>query len=107
MTARQVAPADKAELWPHLLFPSAMDIQAYLGRYAETFGLIERVRLNSRVTGLERTDDGFIVIVESMGELRRYTAPPLHEQFELLRMLASTDTPWAAVLRALSVLEDA
>lgn len=64
---------------PHLdgtpLFPSALEIQAYLERYAETFDLNRRVQLESRVTDVERMPDGFCVRVVSRGERRTYHTP--------------------------------
>jgi len=63
---------------PHLegtpLFPSAIEIKAYLDRYAEAFDLARRVKLDSRVTNVERTAEGFSVGVESRGERRVYRA---------------------------------
>ena len=64
---------------PHLdgtaLFPSALEIRDYLERYADTFDLNRRVRLESRVTDVERTADGFSVGVTSRGERRTYHTP--------------------------------
>ena len=43
------------------LFPSNRQVHDYLRRYAECFGVGQRVRLNTRVIGIERTDSQWTV----------------------------------------------
>lgn len=43
------------------VFPSNLDIHRYLERYAEQFGVRERIRFNTTVTELRRTADGWII----------------------------------------------
>lgn len=44
-----------------LVYPSGRDILAYLNRYAETFGLVARIRFENRVQHLSRDDSGWLV----------------------------------------------
>jgi len=60
-----------------LMFPSAADIHAYLDRYAKTFGLLTHIHLNTRVTDVEQTADGFSVKVVSGDEHSQHFAPQL------------------------------
>ena len=50
------------------VYPSGRDILAYLGRYAETFGLISRIRFGTRVELLSRSDAGWQVRHSGMTE---------------------------------------
>lgn len=43
------------------VYPSGRDIRAYLCRYAETFGLMPRIRFGTRVELLSRSDAGWLV----------------------------------------------
>jgi hypothetical protein len=43
------------------VFPSARDIAAYLYRYAQTFGLLSRVRLGTRIDSLSQGEGGWLV----------------------------------------------
>jgi hypothetical protein len=51
---------------PHLeglpMFPLATDIQAYLERYVEAFGLSEHLQLCASVSSVERRDDGSFAV---------------------------------------------
>ena len=51
-------------------FPRAEQIHAYLREYAEHFGVAERVRTGARVTGVQRTDQGWIVRWSQAGAQR-------------------------------------
>jgi cation diffusion facilitator CzcD-associated flavoprotein CzcO len=44
-----------------LVYPPARDIRDYLHRYAETFGLMSRIRFGTRVELLSRDDAGWLV----------------------------------------------
>lgn len=44
-----------------VVYPAARDVLAYLNRYAATFGLTARIRLNTRVDGLSRAHPGWLV----------------------------------------------
>ena len=44
-----------------VVFPSNQDILAYLHRYADTFALTSRIRFGTRVDGLSRADEGWLV----------------------------------------------
>lgn len=44
-----------------LVYPSGRDILAYLNRYAETFGLVPRIRLETRVEHVAMDDYGWLV----------------------------------------------
>ena len=50
------------------MFPSARDIAAYLYRYAQTFGLISRIRLATPVNRLRRGDGDWLVEHSGMTE---------------------------------------
>ena len=50
------------------VYPSGRDILAYLGRYAETFGLMSRIRFGTRVELLSRSDAGWQVRHSGMTE---------------------------------------
>lgn len=52
------------------VYPSGRDILAYLNRYAETFGLDSRIRLETRVDHLSRDGAGWLVSHE--GATERY-----------------------------------
>ena len=50
------------------VYPSGRDILAYLGRYADTFGLVSRIRFGTRVELLSRSDTGWQVRHSGMTE---------------------------------------
>jgi dimethylaniline monooxygenase (N-oxide forming) len=50
------------------VYPSGRDILAYLGRYAETFGLMSRIRFGARVELLGGSDAGWQVRHSGMTE---------------------------------------
>lgn len=42
-------------------YPTREEVQAYLERYAERFAIAPRIRLRTRVEGLERAEDGWLL----------------------------------------------
>ena len=50
------------------VYPSGRDILAYLGRYADTFGLVSCIRFGTRVEPLSRSDTGWQVRHSGMTE---------------------------------------
>jgi len=68
------APAD------HPLHPAAEQVQTYLGAYARAFGIVDRVRFNTRVADVRPgwTVDGepFDAVVVASGRFRKPRLPP-------------------------------
>ena len=70
------------------VFPSSREVLAYLQRYAETFGLIPRIRFDTTVERVERDDGGWVVrgdgvesrfdrVVVASGRFRQPAVPPV------------------------------
>jgi len=60
-TSRVMTAFSDLEHGTRLVYPSGRDILHYLGRYAETFGLMPRIRFGTRVELLSRSDAGWSV----------------------------------------------
>lgn len=56
--------------WPSgtCMFPSSEEVEAYLERYADQFGVTDRIRLHHRVELIEKTSDGWAVAYSSAGK---------------------------------------
>ena len=60
-TSRVLTAFSDLEHETDLVYPAGRDILAYLYRYAETFGLMSRIRFGTRVEHLSRRDAGWLV----------------------------------------------
>jgi cation diffusion facilitator CzcD-associated flavoprotein CzcO len=60
-TSRVLTAFSDLEHETDLVYPSGRDILAYLYRYAETFGLVSRIRFRTRVDLVTRYDTGWVV----------------------------------------------
>jgi cation diffusion facilitator CzcD-associated flavoprotein CzcO len=58
--------------WPD--YPSARRLAGYLQNYADTFGVTERIRFGTAVTGVTRTDDGWRVTSDTADAPETYDA---------------------------------
>lgn len=63
--------------WPDgtCMFPSAEEVEAYLERYADKFGVTERIRLQHRVDLVEKSGDGWSVTYSAEGKQTTETFP--------------------------------
>lgn len=71
-TARMVTRFSDLDYDPHTpIFPHNRDVHAYLRRYAETFGLLDKASFGATVTGLSRAASGYRLTYEVDGAARQ------------------------------------
>jgi cation diffusion facilitator CzcD-associated flavoprotein CzcO len=91
----------------HELNPLAEQVQAYLRRYAESFGLLDKIRFSTAVMSLEPgwlvNGEPFDAVVVASGRFRAPQVPPALRAFSGT-LLHSYDYPGAAALASRQVL---
>ncbi len=94
----------------HELYPLAEQVQAYLRRYADTFGVLDRIRFRTPVEAVAAVGDAWSVdgslydaVVVASGRFHAPLIPPGLEEFTG-ELLHAYDYPGAAAFRGRRVL---
>src|ERR1700712_698565 len=99
--------SDQAPPAEHELFPLAEQVQAYLRRYADSFGVIDQIRFRAPVTEVDRgwivDGERFDAVVVASGRFRRPYVPAGMDGFGG-EMLHAYDYPGAEPFRGRRVL---